>query len=81
MTIIIADLARNISSSHHLPFNCLTYSQVLVNEFQKFQLKYKTKLDTLNVSLNALESAINNFSIAVTRFNQRKNLISESESV
>ncbi len=79
MATIIANLAYNVSTSLFLPFNTLKYARELTREFGNFKLKYKVKLDLLNISLDNLEWSIGNFTVAAESFNQRKSMLKETE--
>ena len=79
MVQIMAELARNISSSLVLPFNCVTYADQLTMELTKFKLLYQNKLDSINISIDPLERAINNFSIVAQEFQSRLDNIDRSK--
>jgi hypothetical protein len=79
MTMIIANLALNISSSTILPFNTLKYSKELLREYKKFKINYKAKLDLIDINLNNLELAIGNFTVEADRFHQRILFVNETK--
>ena len=71
MGMVIADLARNISSSLIMPFNCVTYARELAKELSKFKLEHNPKLISLNISLDALENSIGNFTLVAQSMQKR----------
>ena len=81
MSMVIADLARNISSSAKIPFNPVKYAQEMSNELSKFKRVYKPTLDALSISLAALENSIGNFTVVTKNFKNRFDLADTLEFV
>jgi hypothetical protein len=79
MGIVAAETIRSMSSSLILPFNCVTYAQQLIKEFEKFSSKYKSKLDELNIHIDNLNKTINDFLTAATKFHHRLELLDKTK--
>lgn len=75
ITVILAELLRRLSENLILPFNAMTYSQVLENEFDRFKIEYVTELADLGVDLNQMKLAIGNFTKSANEFHQRLDVI------
>ena len=79
MSIITAELARRIADSLILPFNLNTYAQALKEEYDSFELNYKSDLDKLNINLESLSYAVKNFTLVAANFHKRLDLADKTK--
>lgn len=71
LTTVVAELARILSDSVILPFNCSNYAVDMRSMLAELKAKYEISLLQKNISLKGLEEAINFFSTAAKKFHSR----------
>ena len=78
MGIFTGELLRQFSSPIILPFNSITYANVLNQELNKFLNTFKSKFESINIKLDDLEDSIKNFSITAEKFSKRLKSINKA---
>jgi len=71
MGIFTGELLRHFSTPLMLPFSCNTYARVLNEEMGKFMKTFKKKFDAINIKLDDLQDAIENFTKTAENFSVR----------
>ncbi len=79
--LVSGELVRRLADSLVLPFNCKRYAKVLQSEYKTFKSNNGLQLEKLNVSLNHLEAALNQFEQVSHKFNARLNSVDRSKLV
>ena len=76
---VVAELARRLSDSLILPFNCINYATDMKKMLDDLKIKYGTVLDQQKISLTDLEAVINNFGKAAASFHSRLEKIDKTQ--
>jgi hypothetical protein len=74
-----AELVRRVSGALVLPFDTSVFGSELENYYDKFSAKYKSQLESLNVSLADLERAVQGFKRETRNFDQKLLLIDRNQ--
>lgn len=67
----MAELLRRLSEHLVLPFNAVTYSQVLENEFNAFENENIAELTDIGINIDHMKWAVSNFSKSAKEFHKR----------
>lgn len=71
LAVIVAELARVMSTSTVLPFNTNTYASVLKMEYNKFKQTYQGNFKSFDIKLDDLEYSVANFTKVSGMFMKR----------
>ena len=81
ISTVVAELARRLSDSLILPFNCNEYADDMKIMLVDLKLKYGADLNNQNIKLDGLEESINNYAKASKQFHERLNKIDKSQYI
>jgi hypothetical protein len=79
VTTVVAELARRLSDSLILPFNCNNYATDMKNMMADLKKTYGSELNSQGISLNDLEEVINNYEKASLKFHERLDKIDKTQ--
>ncbi len=71
MAIVMSELTRTLSESLILPFNCTRYAHEMHKMLKTFEKNYGALLSSHGISLNGLNDAIGNYTLAAELFHKR----------
>lgn len=79
MTAVVGELARRLSESPLLPFNCVSYARELENELGKFEKKYASDFAEYAIDFSPLRWSIKNFTRVANDFHKRLDSLDKSK--
>lgn len=79
ITSVVGELARRMSESLVLPFNCVTYAEELERELQSFEKMYASDFSEYKIDFSSLRLAAQNFTRIASEFHKRLNLIDKTK--
>lgn len=79
MTTIIGEMARRVSESLILPFNCTTLAKSIESESNAYLKTYQSIFDSYQIDVNPLKWAISNFTRNAQDFHLRLDSLDKSK--